>query len=547
MGRLHAFGWRRMLYIDILKRPDDTGCSSPSLLGMSNLNKRQLLGGALAVAAVGAASPAVAQQNRGAINFLQGILQDGAAFDPAQVREAARALATRPFAQAANTLPDPISTLTADQFAGIRHRPERLIWSDEASPVLLEPLHRGYVYATPTAVGVVENGLVRQIVYDPLRYDFGRVQPPANPGNLLFSGISLRLRDMPDSALITFQGGTFFRARGHGHSLGAMARAIAIKTGDPRGEEFPLFRAFWIERPASAEQVVIHAVADSESVTAAFRFVVRSGEMTVVDVEAELFARAAVDHLGLAAIQGMFLHAPNRRRTVDDIRPAVHEVNGLQVHNGSREWLWRPLNNPVTLQVSSFMDDNPRAFGLVQRERDFGNFLDDNQRFDLAPSVWIEPLGDWGPGVVQLTEIPNDSEVNDNIISYWRPAAPLAAGASLTFAYRQFWCWQPPEVPALARVTNFRIGRGSTARRRRVLAEFASNAFLKNEASEPALHLSASPGQALNPLIRIDHERGVVRVLFELEPQGEQPSELRLVLLNGDAPISETLLYRWTP
>lgn len=513
---------------------------------MSHLNKRQLLGGALAVAAIGAMTPAEAQ-NRGTINFLQGILLDGAAFDPSQVREAARVLATRPFVAPASALPDPFSSLNAEQFAGIRHRPERLIWSDDNSPLLLEPMHRGYVYATPTAVGVVENGLVRQIVYDPLRYDFGRVQPPSNPGNLLFSGISLRLRDKPDSALITFQGGTFFRARGHGHALGAMARAIAIKTGDPRGEEFPLFRAFWIERPATADQVVIHAVADSESVTAAFRFVVRPGDMTIVDVEAELFARAAVDHLGLAAIQGMFLHAPNRRRAVDDVRPAVHEVNGLQVQNGTREWLWRPLNNPATLQVSSFVDDNPRAFGLVQRERDFGSFLDDGQRFDLVPSVWIEPLGEWGQGVVQLTEIPNDSEVNDNVIAYWRPAAPLAAGASLALAYRQFWCWQPPEAPALAKVTNFRIGRGSTARRRRVLAEFASDAFLKKETSEPALHLSASLGQALNPVIRLDHERGVVRVLFELEPQGEQPSELRLVLLNGEAPISETLLYRWTP
>jgi periplasmic glucans biosynthesis protein len=513
---------------------------------MSDLNKRQFIIGAAAVALVGSAQLAEAQ-TRGTLNFLQGIILDGAAFDANQVRDAARTLATRPFVPPVSNLPEPFASLSADQFATIRHRPERLIWSESNTPILLEPLHRGFVYSTPAAVGVVENGLVRQIVYDPLRYDFGRVQPPSNAGNLLFSGVSLRLRDDPQSPVVTFQGGTFFRARGRGHTLGAMARAIAIKTGDPRGEEFPLFRAFWIEQPTTSEQIVIHAVADSESVTAAFRFVVRPGDMTIIDVEAELFARAAVDHLGIAAIQGMFLHAPNRRRTVDDIRPSVHEVNGLQILNGSREAIWRPINNPATLQVSSFMDDHPKGFGLVQRDRDFGTFLDDSHRFDLAPSIWIEPLGEWGQGAVQLTEIPNDSEVNDNIIAYWRPAAALAAGGSLSVAYRQYWCWQPPVSSALAQVTNFRVGRGSTARRRRMLVEFASETFLNKPNAEPALHLSASPGQVFNPVLKLDGERGVVRVQFELEPQAETPSELRVLLVTGDTPVSETLLYRWTP
>ena len=214
--------------------------------------------------------------------------------------------------------------------------------------------------------------------------------------------------------------------------------------------------------------------------------------------------------------------------------------------NGRGEWIWRPLNNPEQLQISQFMDENPKGFGLIQRERDFSAFQDDDLRYDLRPSLWIEPIGEWGAGSIQLVEIPSESEINDNIIAFWRPKVGIAAGSETSIAYRQFWCWSPPEKPALVQAVGFRIGRGSQARRRRCLVEFAGELFAQEKSPEIKLNLTCSPGQILNPRLLINPQRQTARVLFELDPGSENAVELRLILEDGDKPLSETWLYRWT-
>jgi glucans biosynthesis protein len=214
--------------------------------------------------------------------------------------------------------------------------------------------------------------------------------------------------------------------------------------------------------------------------------------------------------------------------------------------NGQGEWLFRPLNNPDTLQVSAFLDENPRGFGLVQRERDFASFQDDAQRFERRPSVWIEPIGDWGQGGVQLIEIPSDSEVNDNVLAYWRPRAAMAAGSEAAFAYRQFWSWAPPERPVLASVAMTRSGRGGGGRRRRFIVEFAGEG-LANPVPDLRAAVSAAPGSIAAIRLWPYPERRAVRVAFELDPGNENACEMRLVLQSGQRAVSETWLYRWTP
>ncbi len=500
-----------------------------------------------AALACAAAVPAFAQQQTGALAFLQAVLQDGQRFDPALVQEAARLLARRAYVAPTATLPDPFNNLNFETYIGIRHRPERMLWADESRPLIVEPLHRGYLFTTPVAISVVENGNVRRIVYDAGRYQFGRLQPPSNLPDIGFSGFRiLTPGDQPREVAI-FQGASFFRSLAKGQNLGVMARAMAIRTADARGEEFPVFRAFWIERPTADSVVVVHAVADSESATAAFRFTIRPNDVTIIDTEATIFTRTVVDHIGFSAMQATFLHGPNRRRGIDDLRPAVHEVNGLQMLSGRGEWIWRPVSNPEQLQVSSFIDENPRGFGLVQRERDFAAFHDDDSQYNLRPSLWIEPIGDWGPGHVQLIEIPSDSEVNDNIVAFWRPRQPLAAGSETSIAYRQFWCWTTPERPPLATCIGLRIGRGSGGRRRRFLVEFAGGFLTQDQQPEPRLMLSAGTSQILNPRLIMNAGRKTARVAFELDPGSENAVEMRLVLEGPDGPLSETWLYRWTP
>jgi len=311
----------------------------------------------------------------------------------------------------------------------------------------------------------------------------------------------------------------------------------------------PYFRGFWIERPGPAAPVLtVHGLIDSDSATAAVRMTIRPGDMTINDIELTLFARTQLDNVGFGGMLGSFLFAPQRRRVFDDVRPAVHEISGLQLRTGADEWVYRPLNNPEQLQISAFVDNNPKGFGLVQRERDYNAYQDDDQRFELRPSVWVEPLGDWGPGTVQLLEVPTDSEINDNIIAHWRPRQPIAAGSETTMSYRQFWCWQPPETPPVAMVRSVRQGRGSQGRRRRFFVDFTGDAL-----ADPALGanvkviLSATPG-TINGMRLVPYpERRTMRVSFELDPGGENACELRLQLDVAGKPISETWLNRWTP
>ncbi len=142
---------------------------------------------------------------------------------------------------------------------------------------------------------------------------------------------------------------------------------------------------------------------------------------------------------------------------------------------GKDEWLWRPVSNREDLQFSSFVDANPKGFGLLLRNRDVADYQDDDQHWERRPSLWIEPLGDWGEGAVQLVEIPSESENNENIVAYWRPKPPLVGGGQATFAYRQFWCWEPPSRPPMAIAMHSRAGRVAGPKLRRFVVVFSGD------------------------------------------------------------------------
>lgn len=471
-------------------------------------------------------------------------------FDAGSLAEMARALSKKPYKAAATDLPDPFNNLPYEQYVGIRRRTDAIIWGSDNIGFALEPLHRGYLFGTPMTIYLVENGMAQRLAYDPSKYDFGRITPPGTLADIGFSGFRvLQPRDGEGLAeLAIFQGASFFRSLARGQNLGTMARALALRTADPRGEEFPMIRAMWIERPVLASgTLVMHALIDSESMVGAYRFTLRPGEANIIDTECTLFARVLVDHIGLGAMTATYLYGPIDRRRSDDLRPGVYEANGLQMLTGKGEWLWRPVANRENLQISGFVDNNPRGFGFLQRDRDFDRFQDDDQHWERRPSLWVEPIGDWGEGIVQLVEIPSDSEVNDNIIAYWRPKVPMPAGSEASFAYRQFWCWSPPERSPLASVSGSRGGRGSQGKKRRFAIDFSHEMFgdaQRNFDIKPAL--TALPGTISSLRTFLSRERKTFRVFFEIDPGSEAYCEMRLVLESAGKPLSETWLYRWT-
>src|SRR4029453_13469836 len=102
--------------------------------------------------------------------------------------------------------------------------------------------------------------------------------------------------------------------------------------------------------------------------------------------------------------------------------------DGLVIWNGAGERIWHPLNNPRQIFHTGYLDNNPKGFGLAQRDRDFDPFLD-GVGYEKRPTVWVEPLGDWGKGMMQLVEIPTDDEIRDNICAYWLAGAAGRPGA----------------------------------------------------------------------------------------------------------------------
>ncbi|MFN3892604.1 MAG: glucan biosynthesis protein [Beijerinckiaceae bacterium] len=477
-------------------------------------------------------------------------------FDPAQVLEMARNLARQPWRKPAPDLPEPFNTLNHDQYASIERKPEAFVWRDQSTGFALEPTPRGFIFGNSLQINVVEDGVARRLAYDPADYNFGKVPAAAERKDVGFAGFRLWIRGADGSLqdFLNFQGQGYFQTVGRGQPFGASARALAVRPVDQgKGEEFPYFAAVWIERPVlAANAVVIHALLDSESVTGAFRYTMRPGDATIVDTECTLFTRAAIDNVGIAAMQGTFLFGPVDRRRGDDVRPGVYDVAGVQMHTGKDEWIWRPVANRQTIQLSAFVDENPKGFGVIQRDRDFSLFSDDDNHWEARPSVWTEPLGDWGPGHVTLIEIPAESQVNQNIIVYWRPRAPLAANSETTFSYRQWWAWNPPDRPPLATAWRSRSGRVSgsppNARRRRFMVEFRGDA-LADVARNPEItaRVTAAQGSVMSSRLMLARHEKAARVTFDLDAGNEPNMELRLLLESAGKPISETWLYRWTP
>ena len=257
--------------------------------------------------------------------------------------------------------------------------------------------------------------------------------------------------------------------------MGSPHAGLAIDTGQPSGEEFPMFRAFWVRKPEpTATTIVVEALLDSPSVTGAYKFSIKPGDDTQMDVELILFPRKDMEHVGIAPMTSMFL-LNSLSRPVEDFRPAVHDSDGLMMQTGAGEWLWRPLSNHKTLQVSAFIDTSPRGFGLMQRKRDYRDFLDLESRYERRPSLWAEPIGDWGQGDVELYEIPTLLETNDNIVAFWHPRDPSEAGAELHL------CLSPALVRRLADRRGTSRGADRFLRRRRGPQLLCDPACLRSE------------------------------------------------------------------
>lgn len=512
------------------------------------MNRRTLLQSLLASAAAGATQPLWAA---GATEGVQ--LGPATAFDPSQVIEAARRLAAAPFAPRAE-VPAEWRDLSYVEYRDIRFAPDRALWSGSDAPARLDLFAPGLYFPRPVQVHEVAGGQARPILFDAGLFTYGKEVPEGLPitDDLGFSGLRLRgslTQPGFGEEFFVLQGASYFRAIAAHQTYGLSARGLALGTGEA-GEEFPDFIEFWVERPAAGSATtVIHALMDSPSIAGAYRFAVTPGAATLVDVSATLIPRQTQDKAGLAPLTSMFLFDGTNRERFSDFRPAVHDSEGLAMHTGRGEHIWRPLANPRDLQVSAFIDENPRGFGLMQRHRAFGDFADLEANYHRRPSLWVTPGDDWGKGHVILVEIPADKEIYDNIVAFWRPSAPLEAGVETRLDYRLTWAMGDSleeGAPPLPKVLETRIGRDAFGPGYLAVIDFAPDPVLPTDLADLTPLVRASAGSASDGLIQRNPETGGPRLAFKFDPEAAGLVEFRAQLRQGEAPASETWLYRWT-
>ncbi|MDP0928295.1 glucan biosynthesis protein [Paracoccus onubensis] len=457
---------------------------------------------------------------------------------------------TQPVAEQVGSFAD----LNYDQYRGIRFRRD-LDPLEGRGGFALDLLPPGVIFYEPVNISIVRDGVPQKLGFDPHMLEFDPSQFPDGAdldtkGEMGWSGFRMRTTlnkpGVMDEFLV-FQGATYFRAVARGTLYGLSARGLAIKTGSPDGEEFPLFTDFWIHEadPNSAGTIRIHAILDSKSVTGAYEFDVSPGAVTMVRTRVALFPRIDLRETGIAPLTSMFWFSPASRRTVDDYRPAVHDSDGLQMHTGAGQALWRSLSSPKNLQIASFVDSDPRGFGLIQRKREFEDYQDAEASYHLRPSAWIEPEGDWGDGEIRLVEIPVENEFNDNIVSYWVPKEPITKGKRREFQYRMSFSALPPSELPLAKIRQVRSGRSiNEETQRSYIVDFDLSLF---SSELPESKVTTSKGKIVHAYLKQLPEQQVLRLAFEFQPENAQFADIQAVLTGKDGiALSETWMTRWS-
>lgn len=496
--------------------------------------------------------------------FSPPIVEAAFIFQTVQVK--ARQLAEEPFHEPAGQIPEFLLKIDYDSWRDIRFKPEKALWKNEKVLFKVQFFHSGFFYNQPVKINIITPSGVKPVRFSTDLFTYGKNDfKDKIPADLDFAGFRLHYpvntKDYYDEVAV-FLGASYLRGVAQKQQYGMSARGLAIDTGLSHGEEFPYFKEFWIVKPVpNATEITVYALLDSESVTGAYRYVIKPGKETVMDVKSTLFKRKDIDKLGIAPLTSMFFYAENTNcRLSDDFRPEVHESDGLMIAFRSGEWLWRPIQNPRMLQINSFDAPKPVGFGLLQRDQDFNNYQDLETRYELRPSVWVTPHGKWGEGHIELIQIPSDTEFNDNITAFWVPAHQPGKGEPISFSYTMSWHFPDGIRPPGGCVVSTRTAKGRDERSKKFIIDFAGE-YLE----------SLPPDKPLTGIVTVDHRTRLIeqqlfknrvtqgwRLVFQilLEKPGTMdkvlpfknaPLELRAFLKEGENVITETWSYAFQP
>lgn len=477
----------------------------------------------------------------------------------AAMKALARELAAQEYTPRESSLAPFWRDLSYAEHRQIRFRRDRALWADSGSPVALEFFHPGWVFPHPLTFRSVVQGVSEPILWEADRFDYGGLEiPPDTPWPDGFAGYRILAPvDGPGrlDELAVFLGGTYFRARAPGLSLGTSARALAIDPHRPDSPVVPAFEHWWVERPEdNAREFRAWALMDCAAATGAWQFRIQPGRATVMEIDAEVIFRQPVEMPGLLTFSSMHWFSEFTRGAPDDFRPEVHDADGLLIHLHEDEAIWRPLDPSRVTRHSVFSVGKFHGFGLAQRDREFSHYQDLQAAFETRPSVWLEPVGHWPAGEIHLIERPAGDDSFDNVTCFWKPAEPVQPGQPVTFSCRMQWL-ADIAVPGMARVVSSRrtVLPGSREEGREqhpgelFVIDFSPLPNPADDAGKPELLVEVESEASLaEKKVERNPHTGGWRATFRLRIRDETESmEIACRLLRGGRPVSEKWSALW--
>lgn len=465
----------------------------------------------------------------------------------------ARQASTLPYDPPPHTLASMLKDLTPEEFSRIKFRPEHALWAGDAGYEVwfLKP----GVYANELiAISEIAHGKKKPVAYDPSAFTSTRLSgdgAPIDAGGFNGFKVLYPLHPQHDwkDELIVFRGASYFRFLGRDQWYGMSARGLAIDPGGEKPEEFPLFREFWLQKPDSADgPLTVFALLDSASVCGAYRFEIQPGDDTEILVTASLHPRKPIERLGLAPLTSMFIR--DRDTPGYEDVGAIHDSDGLAIQTGAGEWIWRPLVKRKWPAMDSFEDTAPRGFGLLQRNRTAADYDSPDFNYHQRPGYWVEPVGNWGKGAVELVEFQNGDVNFDNIVALWRPAETALPGNEISLSYKITATKSVPGWPAGGHVAAERVEAMDKDTKNPYLdvrIDFQGSRLIGSEGIDKNIVavVTAHDGDIEAPVVAVNEKDGWIRVETRIRNIDTDRTELRAYLMRGDDVLTETWSYLW--
>jgi periplasmic glucans biosynthesis protein len=463
----------------------------------------------------------------------------------------AEALSKEPYREVREVPSALLRGLNYDQYRDIRWKDEYTLWRRLGLPFQAKFLFTGHLHSKPVTIFQVNREAPGQLRFSPEFFDFGKnVIPESEAAKGGYAGFRihypLNRPDFLDEVLV-FLDASYFRAVAKDQQWGISARGLSI--GILRKEESPDFTTFWlVEPPPGATDMKIYALLEGRSVSGAYEFHVFPGAETRIEIRAVVFPRRDIKDPGFAPLTSMFWFGENTSNTFGNYRPEVHDSDGLQIERGNGEWVWRPLSWSKQLQVAVFEDENPRGFGLLQRDRDFTHYQDMEARYHQRPSVWVRPAGKWGKGAVQLVQIPTANEYKDNVVAYWQPKGGMKKGGRYEINYSLSWFGEKDSIPPVGRCLFTRIDSQDAPYFRIFVLDFDGGELSKlpADARVTADTWIGAGGGIKDVVVQKNNYNDSWRVTFiASSDQLDKPLELRCSMTVDGRPLTETWTYTW--